>query len=76
MQGRPREQVLSPDRVILKRHKDAEPLHHEVDAVASGSFRRRKPPEISGHGYVLKSLEAALWAFHATMTSATQFLRR
>jgi hypothetical protein len=51
---------------MLKRPKDAEPLHHEVDEVASGSFRRRKPPEISGHGYVLKSLEAALWAFHAS----------
>jgi ADP-ribosyl-[dinitrogen reductase] hydrolase len=27
-------------------------------------FRDREPPEIVGSGYVVKSLEAALWAFH------------
>jgi ADP-ribosyl-[dinitrogen reductase] hydrolase len=32
--------------------------------VASGSFLRKAPPEIAGTGYVVKSLEAALWAFH------------
>ncbi len=40
-----------------------EPLHPAVDEVARGSFRRRNPPEIVGSGYVVKSLEAALWAF-------------
>jgi ADP-ribosyl-[dinitrogen reductase] hydrolase len=34
--------------------------------VARGSFRRRRPPEIVGSGYVVRSLEAALWAFHTT----------
>jgi ADP-ribosylglycohydrolase len=29
-----------------------------------GSFKRLSPPEIVGIGYVAKSLEAALWAFH------------
>ncbi len=41
-----------------------EPLAQEVDQVAAGSFKRREPPEIHGSGYVVKSLEAALWAFH------------
>ena len=40
------------------------PLHPEIDEVAAGSFRRKQPPEIVGSGYVVKSLEAALWAFH------------
>jgi len=40
------------------------PLHPEVDEVAIGSFRKLQPPEIRGSGYVVKSLEAALWAFH------------
>jgi len=40
------------------------PLTPEVDEVAAGSFKRREPPEIRGTGYVVKSLEAALWAFH------------
>ncbi len=35
-----------------------------IEDVALGSFRRLNPPEIKGSGYVVKSLEAALWAFH------------
>jgi len=40
------------------------PLAPEIDEVAAGSFKHRQPPEIKGTGYVVKSLEAALWAFH------------
>ena len=43
-----------------------EPLCAEVLAVAQGSFRRKQPPEIRGTGYVVDSLEAALWAFAGT----------
>ncbi|HPT25014.1 MAG TPA: ADP-ribosylglycohydrolase family protein [Bryobacteraceae bacterium] len=39
------------------------PLHPEVEAVAQGSFRREQPPHIQASGYVVRSLEAALWAF-------------
>jgi ADP-ribosylglycohydrolase len=42
---------------------DREPLAPGVAMVAAGSFRRREPPEIRGTGYVVQSLEAALWAF-------------
>lgn len=35
----------------------------EIDEVARGSFLRKDPPEIRGTGFVVKSLEAALWAF-------------
>jgi ADP-ribosylglycohydrolase len=42
------------------------PLVEEIDEVACGSFKRREPPEIQGSGYVVKSLEAALWAFNKT----------
>ncbi|MEX1003847.1 MAG: ADP-ribosylglycohydrolase family protein [Acidimicrobiia bacterium] len=38
-------------------------LHPEVDEVISGSHGEREPPEIVGSGYVVRSLEAALWAF-------------
>jgi ADP-ribosyl-[dinitrogen reductase] hydrolase len=41
-------------------------LSPEVAAVAAGSFRRKQPPEIRGTGYVVESLEAALWAFNQT----------
>src|SRR5262249_22382327 len=42
---------------------ELQPLHPEVAEVLRGSFRRKAPPEIRGAGYVVKSLEAALWAF-------------
>lgn len=32
--------------------------------VAGGSFKNKQPPEIRGTGFVVRSLEAALWAFH------------
>ena len=46
------------------------PLCAEIDEIAAGSFKRRQPPEIVGSGYVVKSLEAALWAFHRSETFA------
>jgi ADP-ribosylglycohydrolase len=39
-------------------------LHPEIEEIAHGSFTRKQPPEISGSGYVVRSLEAALWAFY------------
>ena len=41
-------------------------LHSEIEEVARGSFKRKEPPEIEGSGYVVRSLEAALWALHRT----------
>jgi ADP-ribosylglycohydrolase len=40
------------------------PLAPEIQEIAAGSFKRRNPPEIAGTGYVVHSLEAALWAFY------------
>jgi ADP-ribosylglycohydrolase len=42
---------------------DRAPLRPAIAEIAFGSFRRREPPEIRGTGYVVRSLEAALWAF-------------
>ena len=39
------------------------PLDPMVDAVAAGSFRTKPDGAIRGTGYVVASLEAALWAF-------------
>jgi ADP-ribosylglycohydrolase len=43
-----------------------EPLAPRVQAVTEGSFRDNEPPEISGANDVVKTLEAALWAFNRT----------
>ncbi len=40
----------------------------EIAGVASGSFRRKSRDEIRGSGYVVASLEAALWSFHQSGT--------
>ena len=64
LQGLPREDVLAPNWPTLQRLREIFPLHTEIDEVALGSFRRKSPPDIRGSGYVVKSLEAALWAFH------------
>jgi ADP-ribosyl-[dinitrogen reductase] hydrolase len=45
-----------------------EPLAEKVAEIARGSFKKKQPPEIRGSGYVIHTLEAALWAFHTTDT--------
>ena len=47
---------------------EALPLCAEIAEIAAGSFKWRQPPEIVGSGYVVKSLEAALWAFYHSKT--------
>ena len=47
---------------------EQEPLTEEIARIADGSFKDRNPPEIRGTGYVVRSLEAALWAFHHSET--------
>ena len=44
----------------------ANPLAEKVAAIARGSFAVKDPPQIRGSGYVIHTLEAALWAFHGT----------
>jgi ADP-ribosylglycohydrolase len=59
--GLSRERVLDPEWRGLREVHESFPLHPEVLEVAKGSFRRASP---EGSGYVVRSLEAALWAFH------------
>jgi ADP-ribosylglycohydrolase len=40
-----------------------EPFLVEIEQIVRGSFKEKVPPEIKGTGYVVHSLEAALWAF-------------
>jgi ADP-ribosyl-[dinitrogen reductase] hydrolase len=63
LQGRSREELLSGTFEPVPGMWRARPLVPRVAEVAAGSFRRREPPAIKGSGYVVASLEAALWAF-------------
>jgi len=60
--GEDRKAVFSPDWKPLKTLNGTKPLHPLIQEVAQGSFREN--PAIEGSGWVVKSLEAALWAFH------------
>jgi ADP-ribosylglycohydrolase len=63
-------QGISKDELLVKRYCpiygywDTNPLNIDIDAIACGTFKEQEPPDIKGLGYVVKSLEAALWAFH------------
>jgi ADP-ribosylglycohydrolase len=63
LSGAPKEELLSPRYTPAPGYWESRPLVTEMDEIAQGSFLRREPPEIRGTGYVVKSLEAALWAF-------------
>ena len=61
-----------------------DPVHqlHELAPASSrdprnrqGSFRQQSRPEIIGSGYVVRSLEAALWAFHDAVDFRQAVLR-
>jgi ADP-ribosyl-[dinitrogen reductase] hydrolase len=66
IRGDDRAEVLSAEWNILEQLRELEPLDPAVDAVARGSFRQKSPPDIRGSGWVIESLEAALWAFYSS----------
>ena len=59
-------ELLSPSYSPVVDLWKKEPLHPAVAPVAEGSFRSRQPLAIRGTGYVVRSLEAALWALAST----------
>jgi ADP-ribosylglycohydrolase len=62
--GVTREELLSERYSPISGYYEENPLVEEIDEIARGSFKHRQPPEIQGSGYVVKSLEAALWALY------------
>jgi ADP-ribosyl-[dinitrogen reductase] hydrolase len=61
--GEDRADVLAPDWRGIDVVRSSRHTHPAIDKVVAGSYRDREPPEIVGSGYVVRSLEAALWAF-------------
>jgi ADP-ribosyl-[dinitrogen reductase] hydrolase len=61
--GEEKKDVLSPDWKYLNELNEIKPLHKLVQKVAEGSFRSGK---VKGSGWVIESLEAALWAFSSS----------
>ena len=44
------------------------PLVGKIAGISGGSFKQKEPPDIRGSGYVVESMEAALWAFHKSQS--------
>jgi ADP-ribosylglycohydrolase len=64
--GASKEELLSDRYAPVANYWRDNRLASEIDQIAAGSFKRLQPPEIKGTGYVVKSLEAALWAFYCS----------
>ena len=58
--GRTKEELLAPGYWCWGE------LDPEIAAIAEGSYRGKEPPQISGSGFCVDSLEAALWALDRT----------
>ena len=63
-----KEELLSERYGPSPGYWEEKPLAPEIYEVASGSFKCKESPEIEGSGYVVRSLEAALWALYESGT--------
>ena len=63
LRGIDKDTILSAGYCPVEGHREKHPLADRIAEIANGSFKHREPPEIRGSGYVVESLEAALWAF-------------
>lgn len=63
LRGADKESMLSAE-VCYKWRQDEPAYSAAIEEIIRGSYRYKEPPEIQGTGYVIRSLEAALWAFH------------
>ena len=64
LNGIDKKELLSAYYSPVNGYWDEHEMVSDLSDVASGSFKKKNPPEIKGTGYVVESLEAALWAFY------------
>jgi ADP-ribosylglycohydrolase len=58
--------ILLSDRYCpVEGYWNVNSLTPKIDRIAMGSFKEKIPPDIRGTGYVVDSLESALWAFNS-----------
>lgn len=62
--GATKDELLSPGYSPSPGYWADFPLQPKIMAIAGGSYKSKNPPLIKGTGYVVDSLEAALWAFY------------
>lgn len=68
LQGRSKVELLSPPSQWKFLEAETISLLSRLEPgimeVINGSFKQKQPPFIQGSGYVVRGMEAALWAFH------------
>ena len=63
LHGEPKGELLADDYWPTRALLESRSLSPSIAEIAHGSFADKQPPAIRGTGYVVDSLEAALWAF-------------
>jgi ADP-ribosyl-[dinitrogen reductase] hydrolase len=67
LHGRSKQELLSPlkewDFLDVEATRSLAGLEPRILEVANGSFKHKQPPHIQGSGYVVRGMEASLWAF-------------
>ena len=63
LQGVAKETLLGDQYCPVPGYWQAHPLTLEILEISRGAYRRKEPPAIKGAGFVVQSMEAALWAF-------------
>ncbi len=68
LNGVTKAELLAPSFDITGNKLTTVSLADEIKAIRAGSYKEKQPPTIRGTGFVVQSLEAALWAFYSTET--------
>jgi len=63
LEGVAKETLLSDHYAPVPEYWTHHPISREVDEIAGGSFTRKSPPDVKSSGYVVDTLQSALWAF-------------
>ncbi len=69
IEGKSKDKLLSFNYAKkLFKYMENYTFHEEVEELAKGSYKDKARNEIEAKGYVIKTLESALWAFYNTST--------
>jgi ADP-ribosyl-[dinitrogen reductase] hydrolase len=66
LRGASKNEILSEKYCPVKQYWTQNRLHPDILTIADGGYKRKEPPLINGKGHVVRTLEAALWAFNST----------
>jgi ADP-ribosyl-[dinitrogen reductase] hydrolase len=64
LEGRAKDEILADGFTPVRDAWQASALSGRIAEVAAGSYKARRAEEIEAGGYVVETLEAALWAFY------------